>query len=93
MSDAGINSTTDASVTKTFAGGQDRLAHGQHALGEPVPHYYRFTHIEATWEGAARSAAQLLPPLSGSADSRWMIFNAHHLIQLSHASLLSCTRL
>jgi len=81
MSDAGINSTTDASGTKTCAGGQDRLAHGQHALGEPVPHSYRFAHIEATWEGAGRFAAQWLPPLSGSADSRWMICNAHRLIQ------------
>lgn len=64
------NPTTHAPVGGQYADQQ----------GAAMPPHVRFDHIEATWEAAGRFAEQWLPPLSGSADSREMIFNAKQLI-------------
>lgn len=81
MTFAWVNTATDAPVSGQLEERQDRSVHGPQARVAPVPQHVRFDHLEATWEAAGRFAAQWLPPLSGCAESRWMIFNANQLVQ------------
>jgi hypothetical protein len=81
MTFAWVNTATDAPVSGNLTDRQDLSANGKQPLVSPVPQHVRFDHIEATWEAAGRFAAQWLPPLSGCAESRWMILNANLLVQ------------
>jgi hypothetical protein len=78
---AWVNAAKDKAVLGDLEAYQAVIATDKQVLGSPVPQHVWFDDIDATWEAIGWFAALWLPPLSGCAESRWMILNANRLIQ------------